>query len=80
MSELGKRRLNAAGGIAGTLLLLLAIGVLGDTPDPHDAQPSIADYFVRHQHQIYVSFAVASAAAVLLMIFFRWSTASTAPS
>ena len=30
----------------------------------------MASYLVRHQHQIYVSFAVASAAAVLLMIFF----------
>jgi hypothetical protein len=27
-------------------------------------------HFVRHQHQTYVSFAIASAAAVLLMIFF----------
>jgi hypothetical protein len=70
MSEIGNRRLNAACGIAGTVLLLFAVGVLGDTPDPHDAQASIADYFVRHQHQTYISFAIASAAAVLLMIFF----------
>lgn len=70
MSDIGNRQLNATCGITGTVLLLLALGVLGDTPDPHDAQASIADYFVRHQHQTYVSFALAVAAALLLMIFF----------
>ena len=67
---MGNRRLNASCGIAGATLLLLAVGLLGDMPDPHDAPASMADYFVRHQHQTYASFAVASGAAVLLMIFF----------
>ena len=55
MSEIGNRRLNAACGIGGTILFLLAVAVLGDTPDPtRYFSPDVQQQFVAQLFLLWV--------------------------
>lgn len=63
------RRLLAGCGFVGGLLLLQAVGAIGDAPDPHDPADSVVTYFRAHRNSVYVSTALASAAGPLLVAF-----------
>jgi hypothetical protein len=62
-------RLVSGSGVLGGVLMVQAVGTLGDTPDPHDSPTSVAAYFEHHDDDVYVSAALAAFATSALIVF-----------
>ena len=68
-SDATPRRTAAATGLLGSLALLVGLGSLGDTPDPHDPSATMAEYFANHRQEVLTSSALTFVAMTMLVVF-----------
>jgi hypothetical protein len=63
------QRVGAIAGLSAFVLSLIGFGMLGDTPDPHDAAKPLAAYFVEHRTAMFTSMVLVALAGIAIIIF-----------